>query len=325
VNRFGLFLVAGLLILLVSPSATQADTTSVFVNSTRLNVDVPPVVDSGRVLVPMRPIFEALGASVTWDGATGSVVGTRNGDTVKLTVGRMAACINGAAVELDVPPRLIRGRVLVPVRFVSEGLGESVYWFSDAKKVLVFSHNVLRDSLSRLAREVELEESQNIEAARALVISNSAEWRHLLLTRESWLTRNDMLQYNELQLHAVWFREAESRRFLARFVNRPFSLDQPPYEQMRPDIVDLVAFVDLCQNEPVLQWLARLGYGEGTAAFGDDPIDTALKTYTESWPESGWGYAVVGGSKPDLPQGRLQGYRQGPGYWFPFNCSVSGY
>lgn len=99
----------------------------VFVNEQSLVFDVPPVIINDRTLVPLRAIFEALGADVLWDGETETVTATKGDVEVKLVIGGQAL-LNGQAVELDVPARIINDRTMVPLRFVSESLGYQVSW-----------------------------------------------------------------------------------------------------------------------------------------------------------------------------------------------------
>ena len=82
----------------------------------------------GRFLVPMRGIFEGLGAEVGWDGETRTVTGKRGAISVQLTIDSTLATVNGETVELDVPAMIINGRTFVPTRFVSESLGAGVSW-----------------------------------------------------------------------------------------------------------------------------------------------------------------------------------------------------
>lgn len=98
----------------------------VYIDYQRLYLDVPPVIEQGRTLVPMRKIFERLGAEINWDQETKTVTATKGEQVIELTMGKATAAVNGKKVKLDVPPKIIDGRTLVPMRFVGETLGAKV-------------------------------------------------------------------------------------------------------------------------------------------------------------------------------------------------------
>lgn len=138
-RKWLLSLLLGVLLIASLPnSVIAAQPITVTLNGEQLHFDVPPVLENGRVLLPLRAIFEALDATVNWDGATNTVTATKGNDTVKLTVGKKTAYKNGASVELDVPAKVVKGRTLVPVRFISEALGATVQWDSESRKVIVY-------------------------------------------------------------------------------------------------------------------------------------------------------------------------------------------
>lgn len=87
---------------------------------------VSPLTIGGRTMVPMRAIFEALGASVKYDASTKQVTAVKASTTVILTVGSRTAYINGSPKTIDVAAQSINGKLVVPVRFVGEALGASV-------------------------------------------------------------------------------------------------------------------------------------------------------------------------------------------------------
>jgi hypothetical protein len=320
-KKWLLSLLLGVLLIAGLPSSVMAaQPITVTLNGEQLHFDVLPILENSRVLVPLRAIFEALGATVDWNGTTGTVTAAKGSGTVKLTVGKNVAYKDGSRVELDVPAKVVKGRTLVPVRFVSEALGERVYWIAETRTVLIFSQDILTHNLNKLAQVVEQTKNQNLESARKLVIKNNGLWRYLLLTKEYWMANSNILQYDTTDLHNIWFPEGEAIRFLARFVNRPYSLDQSPYEQTGSPIIDLVTFIDLSGDKPSLVWLAYLGRAnEKIITFEDDTIDLTLKSYMEKWHGADWGYRIVNGTKPDLLGVKLQGYRPGPGYWLPIN------
>ena len=82
-----------------------------------------PMVYRGRVMVPMRGIFEALGATLTYDPTTRTVQAQRGNEAVELTFGSKIAKKNGAEILLDTPPSIIKNVTYVPMRFIAESLG----------------------------------------------------------------------------------------------------------------------------------------------------------------------------------------------------------
>ena len=95
------------------------------------------LVRGGTVLIPLRSMFEQMGATVSYDPATKTVDVTKPGSDVKVTVGRPEVTINGETRPLDVPPMMYQGQVLVPVRVISEGMGAYVQWVPDQHVVVV--------------------------------------------------------------------------------------------------------------------------------------------------------------------------------------------
>ena len=107
------------------------------VDGRQLVLDVEPQVVQQRTLVPLRAIFEELGATVTWDQATQTARAVKGADTVQITLNSTTAYVNGEAQTLDVPAMAIDGRTLVPVRFVSEALDAKVDWLQDTQTVRI--------------------------------------------------------------------------------------------------------------------------------------------------------------------------------------------
>ena len=89
------------------------------------------LVRGGTLLIPLRSMFEQMGATVSYDAASKTVDVTKPGADVKVTVGQPEVVINGESRPLDVPPIIYQGNVLVPVRVISEGMGAYVLWVAD--------------------------------------------------------------------------------------------------------------------------------------------------------------------------------------------------
>jgi lysozyme len=102
-----------------------------------VTLDTPPVIVSGRTLVPLRPIIEGLGGAITWVPETRSVEVWFNGTILLLQIGNRTAVVNGEAVVMDVPAAIMNGRTMLPVRFVSEHLGAEVQWEELTKTVTI--------------------------------------------------------------------------------------------------------------------------------------------------------------------------------------------
>ena len=88
-------------------------------NNTTQTMDVLPVLQNGRVLVPIRFVAEALGANVAWNAAANEVTITQNGAILTFAIGR-------AVRGMDVPAQIIDNRTFVPLRFIAEFFGADV-------------------------------------------------------------------------------------------------------------------------------------------------------------------------------------------------------
>lgn len=107
----------------------------VFLNGKQLMFDVEPMVINSRTMVPMRVIFEALGAEVSWDDTTQTAIGETKKITVKITIGKDYLLKNDSIVILDSPAVAISGRTLVPVRAIAESLDCKVEWYGETQVV----------------------------------------------------------------------------------------------------------------------------------------------------------------------------------------------
>ncbi len=113
---------------------------TVYYNGTRISFHEygqNPELINDRTLVPLRAIFEAMGADVKWDQETETVTSTRNGVTIKLTIGDNVLYKNGQSIPVDVPAQIVNDRTLVPARVVAEAFGADVQWNEASNSVLI--------------------------------------------------------------------------------------------------------------------------------------------------------------------------------------------
>ncbi|MFZ5815701.1 MAG: stalk domain-containing protein [Bacillota bacterium] len=134
-----LWWVGGLLLGLLAAGTPQATADSqgvrVTLDGVEVPLDVPGEIRDGRTLVPFRAIFEALGASVEWDAPTRTVTAVKGTDSLKLTVDSAVVEWRRSLITVDVPPVIVDGRTLVPLRFVGQALGLHVSWDGAARTV----------------------------------------------------------------------------------------------------------------------------------------------------------------------------------------------
>lgn len=127
----------------VAAAQTSAPYVRVFVDGSPVSFDQAPVIANGRVLVPLRGVFERLGATVGWDPASQTVLAQRGATSVSLRIGSPQAFVNGQAQFMDAPALLVGGRTMVPLRFVSQTLGADVNWDAATSTVQIASQGAL--------------------------------------------------------------------------------------------------------------------------------------------------------------------------------------
>lgn len=120
-----------------SKNTSDSNEIKVVVNGTALKMDVPPVIQNGRTMIPLRACSEALGADVEWIGETQTAVIIGEVYSVFITIGKYEYEVDGLMYKLDVPAQIINGRTLVPVRAISEAFGAEVKWDAETKTVYI--------------------------------------------------------------------------------------------------------------------------------------------------------------------------------------------
>ncbi len=109
----------------------------VYLNGAPLRTEIAPIQQNGRTLVPMRDIFESLGATVNYNALNRSIAAQKGSTTVRMALGTRNATVNNVPVMLDVPAQTYYGRTLVPLRFVSQALGANVAYSSATRIVSI--------------------------------------------------------------------------------------------------------------------------------------------------------------------------------------------
>ncbi|GAA4724217.1 leucine-rich repeat domain-containing protein [Brevibacillus fulvus] len=165
-------------------AAAKEPDIKVEVNGKLQTFDQPPLIKNGRVLVPLRHIFESLQAKVTWDAKTRTVIATKeNVATIVLKIGDKTAYVtaNVAGVSkeypvgLDVPAEIRNGRTLVPLRFVADSINGKVDWQAEQRLVQISTavsasfikdpavEQAVRDSLGKQTGPLTIEDMKAVD------------------------------------------------------------------------------------------------------------------------------------------------------------------
>lgn len=115
----------------------------VLLNGNQLNFDVQPQLIDNRTMVPMRTIFEALGSNVSWDEESQIIIAGYQSSIIMLKIDSTVMVAENLStnqenkITLDVPPQVINGKTLVPVRAISESLGAKVEWDDETQTIII--------------------------------------------------------------------------------------------------------------------------------------------------------------------------------------------
>ncbi len=104
-------------------------TYKLMVNGQQMEMDTPLLILDNRAIVPVKFIFEKLGAKISWDSNAAQIDLTLNQNTIQLKINDKKALVNNTPYYMDVPPKIVNNRTFVPLRFISENFGIQVGWY----------------------------------------------------------------------------------------------------------------------------------------------------------------------------------------------------
>jgi hypothetical protein len=107
--------------------------------------DQPALLVDGNTVVPLRGVFENLGAAVEWDQNSQTILARKGTTLVELKVGSKSMKVNGESKKLTVAPQMINNRTMIPLRAVSEALGATVGWDGKTTTALITSLSIEKD------------------------------------------------------------------------------------------------------------------------------------------------------------------------------------
>jgi hypothetical protein len=123
-----------------SAFAAKAKDIYIFLDGKKMEFKLQqPINVNGRVLVPLRDIFEALGAKIEWDDTTKTVTAKKDNVLITYKIGSLTGTRNNEIIQIPVPGKLVAGTTMIPLRFVGEALGAIVGWDDNSQTVLISS------------------------------------------------------------------------------------------------------------------------------------------------------------------------------------------
>ncbi len=134
-KKLSLLILCGLLS--AAPAVNAENDINVYLNGSQLSFDQNPLIVNDRTYVPARSIFEAFGMNVEWDNEAQSAYIYNNDTEISLSVNSNEMYINGEAVALENTPFIENGRILVPLRAISEALDCKVSWDAVSCSVVI--------------------------------------------------------------------------------------------------------------------------------------------------------------------------------------------
>ena len=156
------------LLMLVCVNVSAENPITVEVDFGTIQFDTPPVNINGRVLVPVRAIFEAMGAEVTWNAGTKTVTSKLDNNIVVMQIDSTIMRINGEPKTIDVAPKIISNRTLVPARAAAEAFDCKVQWLGPQNKVVIstkaFTEKLKTKQSYSSVRKLELGEIESVSA-----------------------------------------------------------------------------------------------------------------------------------------------------------------
>lgn len=129
---------------IITPNVIADDNQGVvvYLDGKRLSFDVPPMIIEGRTMVPMRKIFEEIGAAVQWEQSSQTASANKGDIAISIQIDNNIMNVSGKEIVLDVPAQIINDRTLVPARAVSEAFGAYVDWSDKHRAVIINTENI---------------------------------------------------------------------------------------------------------------------------------------------------------------------------------------
>lgn len=171
-------------------AVTGSSTPQVILNGQKLSFEVAPVIENGRTMVPVRTIFEAMGANVSWNASSRVVTASKGAITVTMPINSTSPKVNGSVCKLDVPAKIVQNRTLAPLRFVGEAFGGRVIWDSNTKTIYINNASAEKPPAVKVNRYLVILRSGPSMLAAVIDHAHSGEVLTVLEEQDGWFRIN---------------------------------------------------------------------------------------------------------------------------------------
>ena len=208
-----IFFLVNIIAILIPVFVRAEDEIKIYFNDNRITSDVSPVIFNDRVLVPVRMIFEAIDAKVSWDGVNKRVTIINKDDVFKFTINSDMAYINNKKFQLDTSAKLISDRTFIPLRFLAENSGLKVEWKDSERSVYLYGKKE--------------EEKEEVDTEYNYITDADAESSSVIFT-----FKNEKITYKKSVLEDP-VRLVLDIENCIKDVNKEFEIDSKYYNALR--------------------------------------------------------------------------------------------
>jgi len=247
----------------VQAAQTTQKQISVLIDGEKQSYDQAPVLRNDRVLVPMRGIFEKLGATVTWDGQTQTVHATKGSAKLQLALREKTLFFRGQAFTLDQAPIIVSDRVMVPVRVVSETFGSLVKWDGANQEVTISTTTM---------KLFELVDNQNLDEIDRLIKAGYDSETRAFFSRTPLHYAFD---FNKLDAAKVLLKNGADRRH--------FVLQQLIEKNDIEAVKFYVSHYVSAKQEPTGEWALAMAAAQGKSKLAQALIEAGVDANTPAW------------------------------------------
>ena len=157
-------------------ATSSYDNINLYLDGKIISFDVSPKIVDGRTLVPLRGIFENMGAKVSWDDESKTAVIEKDDIEISVQPNSKSACMGEVCYLIDVAPIIVDGRILVPLRFIAESLQCEVNWDGNTRSVSISSKLTDVENITVVEIKGEQFESEVLNSEKPVFVDIYADW-----------------------------------------------------------------------------------------------------------------------------------------------------